>query len=140
GYTLEPSGAIMRKLGVATTIEAGLIAKYILGDEKADGFAAGCAMTTDFINNRPEVAKRFAAAWAKALEFINKNPEEARKYLAKNTLTPDDLVDSIPMIGYFMAKDLTTKQYQDLQKFVDFGTEIGVVPEKLDAKKFIKVF
>jgi len=140
GYTLEPSGAIMRKLGVATTLEAGLISKYVLGDEKADGFAAGCAMSTDFINSRPDVAKRFAAAWGKAIDFINKSPDEARKYLAKNTLTPDDLVDSIPMLGYFMAKDLSAKQYQDLQKFVDFGNEIGVVPEKLDTKKFIKVF
>jgi len=41
GYTLEPNAAIMRKLGVATTLEAGLIAKYILGDPKANAWAAG---------------------------------------------------------------------------------------------------
>lgn len=140
GYTLEPNASLMRKLGVATTIEAGLIAKYILGDESADAFAAGCAMSSDFINSRPDVAKRFAAAWGKATDFINKNPSEARKYLAKNTFTPDDVVDTVPMVGYFMAKDLTPKQYQDFQKFMDFGTEMGVVPEKVDTKKFIKVF
>src|SRR5258707_9974457 len=36
GYTLEPNASTMRKLGVATTIESGVIAKYILGDESAN--------------------------------------------------------------------------------------------------------
>ena len=72
----------------------------------ADAFAAGCAFSTEFIEKRPDVAKRFAGAWAKAIEYINKEPEKARKYLAKNTLTPDDLVDSVPMLGYIMVKDM----------------------------------
>ena len=45
----------MRKMGVATTLESGLIAKYILGDESANAYAAGCALTTEFINARPDV-------------------------------------------------------------------------------------
>src|ERR1700675_1217034 len=82
GYTLEPNASMMIKAGVARSLEAGVISKYILGSEKADAFAAGFGMTRDFIAKRPEVAKRFAAAWAKAIDFINKNPDEARKYLA----------------------------------------------------------
>ncbi len=127
-------------MGVAKTLEAGVISKYILGDEKADAFAAGCAFTTDFIDKRPDVAKRFAEAWAKAVDYIKKNPADARKYLAKNTMTPDDLVDSVPMLGYIMTKDMTPAQLGYLQTFADFGTEIGVVPEKIDVKKFIKSF
>jgi NitT/TauT family transport system substrate-binding protein len=140
GYTLEPGATIMEKLGVAKTLEAGVISTYILGDPKADAFAAGCAFTTDFIEKRPDVAKRFAGAWAKAVDYIKKNPEDARKYLAKNTMTPDDLVDSVPMLGYIMTKDMSPAQLGYLQKFADFGTEIGVVPEKIDVKKFIKSF
>jgi NitT/TauT family transport system substrate-binding protein len=140
GYTLEPNASTMRKLGVATTLEAGLISKYILGDESANAYAAGCALTTEFINARPDVAKRFAAAWSKAIDFINANPQEARKHLAKNTFTPDDVVDTVPMLGYIMTKDMSPKQLGDFQKFVDFGNEIGVVPEKVDVKKFIKAF
>jgi NitT/TauT family transport system substrate-binding protein len=140
GYTLEPSATIMEKLGVAKTLEAGVIAKYILGDSNADAFAAGCAFSTEFINKRPDVARRFAAAWAKAIDFIQKNPKEARKYLAKNTLTPDDLVDSVPMLGYIMTKDMNPKQLGYLQTFADFGNQIGVVPTKLDVKKYLKSF
>ena len=140
GYTLEPSASMMIKAGVARSLEAGLIAKYILGDEAADAYAAGCAMTSDFIQKRPEVARHFAAAWGKAIDFINKNPDEARKYLAKNTFTPDNVVDMVPMLGYVMVGDMTPKQIGDLQKFADFGNSIGVVPEKLDVTKVLQKF
>lgn len=136
GYTLEPQATMMRKMGIARTLEAGVISKYILGDDKADAYAAGCAVTADFIAARPDVAKRFAAAYAKAVDFVNNNPKEARKYLLKNTLTPEDLVEEIPMLGYVMVKNMTPKQTADWQKLVDFGNEIGVVPEKVDVKKF----
>jgi NitT/TauT family transport system substrate-binding protein len=140
GYTLEPNASMMIKAGIARSIEAGVISKYILGSEAADAYAAGCAMTSDFIQKRPDVAKRFAAAWAKAIAFINANPDEARKHLAKNTFTPDNVVDMVSMLGYVMAGDLNPKQLADFQAFADFGTSIGVVPEKVDASKFLQKF
>ena len=140
GYTLEPSATIIEKVGAGYTVEAGVIAKYILGDVNANAYAAGCAFTTDFIKARPDVAKRFAAGWAKAINFIKSNPADARKHLAKNTLTPDDLVDVVPMLGYTMAKDMTPKQKEEFQKFADFGVEIGVVPEKIDVSKYVVSF
>jgi NitT/TauT family transport system substrate-binding protein len=140
GYTLEPNASMMIKAGVARSLEAGVISKYILSDETADAYAAGCAMTSNFIEKRPDVAKRFAAAWGKAIDFINKNPDEARKYLAKNTFTPDNVVDMVSMLGYVMVGDMSPKQIGDLQKFADFGNSIGVVPEKLDVAKVLQKF
>jgi NitT/TauT family transport system substrate-binding protein len=140
GYTLEPSATIIGKTGAGHTIEAGVIAKYILGDVNANAYAAGCAFTTEFINARPDVARRFAAAWAKAIDYIRADPAAARKHLAKNTLTPEDLVDVVPMLGYTMTKDMTPQQREELQTFADFGVQIGVVPEKIDVSKFVKAF
>jgi NitT/TauT family transport system substrate-binding protein len=140
GYTLEPSATIMHKLGVAKTIEAGVIAKYVLGDPMADAYAAGCALTTDFIQKRPDAAKRFAEGWSKAIDYITANRAAAQKYLAKNTMTPPDLVDEVPPLGYIMTKNMSAKQLGYLQSFSDFGNEIGVVPEKIDVKKYLKSF
>jgi NitT/TauT family transport system substrate-binding protein len=92
GYTLEPNASTMRKMGVATTLEAGLINKYILGDETATAYAAGCAMTSDFINARPDVARRYAAAWSKAVDFINQNPNEAPRPRNDATLSELEFV------------------------------------------------
>jgi NitT/TauT family transport system substrate-binding protein len=140
GYTLEPQASTMRKLGVARTLEAGVITKYILGDENGNAFAAGCALTSDFIKGRPDVARRFAAVWKKAIAFVNDNPQEARKYLAKNTLTPEDVVDMVPMVRYFMAGELTDKHKAEFQKFIDFSTEVGTVPEKVDITKYLQAY
>ena len=140
GYTLEPNASTMRKLGVASTLEAGVIAHYVLGDPNANAFVAGCAFTSDFMKNRPDVARRFAAAWAKAVALINTNPQEARKHLAKNTLTPDDVIDNVPMIRYFMVKDLTARDIADYQKFIDFSVQTGTLPEKIDVTKYLQAF
>jgi NitT/TauT family transport system substrate-binding protein len=140
GYTLEPNASTMRKLGVATTIEAGVIAHYVLGDPDANAFVGGCALSTDFIKRRPDVARRFTAAWAKAVDFINNNPTEARKHLVKNTFTPEDVVETVPMIRYFMAKDLTAKDKADYQKFIDFSQKTGTLPEKVDVTKYLQTF
>jgi NitT/TauT family transport system substrate-binding protein len=140
GYTLEPQASTMRKLGVARTLEAGVIAKYILGDENGDAFAAGCAITGDFIKNRPDVARRFAAVWKKAVAFVNENPQEARKYLAKNTLTPEDVVDTVPMVHYFMAGELTDQHKAEFQKFIDFAAAAGTLPQKVDIAKYLQAY
>jgi NitT/TauT family transport system substrate-binding protein len=140
GYTLEPNASMMIKAGVARSLEAGLISKYILGSESANAYAAGCAVTSDFIQKRPDVAKRFAAAWTKAIAFINANPNEARKHLVKNTFTPDNVVDMVPMLGYVMASDMSKEQIADLQALADFGASIGVIPEKVDTTKFLQKF
>jgi NitT/TauT family transport system substrate-binding protein len=137
GYTLEPSASIIARTGAGYTIEAGVIAKYILGSPDANAYAAGCALTTEFIKTRPEVARRFAAGMAKAIAYIKASPNAARKHLAKNTLTPDDLVDVVALLGYTMTKDMTPKQKEELQQFADFGVQIGVVPEKVDVSKYV---
>jgi NitT/TauT family transport system substrate-binding protein len=140
GYTLEPNASTMRKLGVATTLEAGVVAKYVLGDPDANAFVGGAALTSDFIKSRPDVAKRFTAAWEKAVRLINEKPAEARKHLVKNTFTPEDVVDTVPMIRYFMAKDLTQKDKADYQKFIDFSTQTGTLEKKVDVTQYLQAF
>ena len=71
---------------------------------------------------------------------INDNPAEARKHLLKNTFTPDDVVDTVPMIRYFMAKDLTPKDKADFQKFIDFSVKTGTLREKVDVTNILKAF
>ena len=140
GYTLEPNASTMRKMGVASTLEAGVIANYVLGNPEANAFVGGCALTTDFIKAKPDVARRFTLAWHKAMDLINNNPQEARKHLIKNTFTPDDVVDTVPMVRYFAAKDLTAKDKADFQKFIDFSTQTGTLTEKVDVNKYLQVF
>ncbi|MDE2228769.1 MAG: ABC transporter substrate-binding protein [Alphaproteobacteria bacterium] len=139
-YTLEPAASTMRKLGIARTLEAGVIAHYVLGNPNANAFVAGCALTSDFIKKRPDVARRFAAAWAKAVHFINDDPKDARQYLAKNTFTPDDVVDTVPMIRYYMVRELSAKDKADFKRFIDFSVKLGTLTQKVDANAYLKAY
>jgi NitT/TauT family transport system substrate-binding protein len=130
----------MRNSGVATTFEAGVIAKYVLGDPQANAWVGGCALSTDFIKARPDVAKRFTQGWAKAVKFIQDNPDEARKHLAKNTFTPDNVVATVPLVRFEMVNNLAAKDIADFQKFIDFSVTTGVLPEKVDVSKYLQKF
>jgi NitT/TauT family transport system substrate-binding protein len=140
GYTLEPNASVMRANGVAKTIEAGVIAKYILGDPKALAWVAGGVISTDFIKNRADVAKRYTAAWLKAVDFINASPKEARKYLAKNTFTPDAVVETVPLVKFTKVADLSAQDKAEFQKFIDFATTSGILPQKVDVTKYLYHF
>ncbi len=130
----------MRKNGVGRTVEAGLISRYILGNPKANGYAAGTVITQDFARQKPDVAKRFTAGWAKAIAFIKSNPDDARKYLVGNTLTPPDIAPLIPMVGFTMVKDLTPANVAEFQKFIDFSSDNKILSEKVDVTKFLIKF
>jgi NitT/TauT family transport system substrate-binding protein len=140
GYTLEPNASIMHKLGVARTIEAGVVAHYVVGDPKAYAFSAGCALTSHFIETKPEVAKRFSAAWGKAVSFINQNPDEARKYLVNNTFTPADVAPTVPLHHYFMISDLESQNRAEFQKYMDFFASNGTLPQKVNVMDYVKAF
>jgi len=140
GYTLEPNASVMRANGVATTLEAGVIAKYILGDPKALAWVAGGVISSDFIKNRPDVAKRFTTAWLKAIDFINTSPQEARKYLAKNTFTPDSVVATVPLVKFTKITDLTARDKAEFQKFIDFAAASGILSQKIDVTKYLYHF
>ena len=86
------------------------------------------------------MAKRYTEAWLKAIDFIEANPKEARKYLAKNTFTPDSVVDTVPLVKFTKVADLTAKDKAEFQKFIDFSSENGILPEKVDVTKYLYSF
>ncbi len=136
-YTLEPAGAVLRKSGAGRTIETGLIAKYVLGDPDANAWVAGTAMSSDFVKSKPDLARKFAAVWAKSIDFIEANPHEARQYLLKNTLTPPDVIDTVPIVKFVMVPKLADKDIADFQKFIDFCTDTKILPEKVDVRQLL---
>ena len=46
----------------------------------------------------------------------------------------------MPLIKYVMVKDLTAKDKEDFQKFIDFSVKTGTLPEKVDVTKYLKAF
>jgi NitT/TauT family transport system substrate-binding protein len=100
----------------------------------------GAALSEDFIKARPDVAKRYAEAWNKALDLIANDPKEARKYLLKNTVTPESVVDTVPLLLHTPVSNLTEQDRKNFQAYVDFAIGVGAVSEKIDMTKFLKAY
>lgn len=139
-YTLEPAGTILNNTGAARTLEAGLIATYVLGDDKANGWAAGTAMAGDFIKSKPETAKKFAIAWAKSIKAVEADLADARKAMAKSINMSAEVADKVPMVKFTMASELTPANVAEFQKFIDFTTETGILSGKVDVTTMLQKY
>jgi NitT/TauT family transport system substrate-binding protein len=139
-YTLEPGATLMRKSGVATTLQSGVIAQVVLGDAKANAYVGGAVVTGAFLKNRPDVAKRYAQAWAKAIAFINDTPDEARKYLLNNTPIPENIVNEVPIVLFTAAANASAQDKANLQAYLDYAVKMGALSEGVSVAPYIKAF
>src|SRR3954468_3429991 len=80
-YTLEPTGTVGRMNGTTRVLEAGVIAKYILGDPMAPWHGGSASLASAFIAKYPAESKKYIAAYAKGIEFVRTKSAEARQYL-----------------------------------------------------------
>ncbi|TVQ58244.1 MAG: ABC transporter substrate-binding protein [Rhodobacteraceae bacterium] len=136
GYTLEPNGTVMRDVGAAELIEAGVIATHLLGRPDAKAFAAGAAMTGAFVERNPDVAARFAAAWRLALADIAEDPT-TRELLKGNTFTPSDVAMTMPMPEFLMADALTDQDRADYVALIRFAVDRGVLEQPIDPLDYL---
>lgn len=139
GYTLEPLGTMMISEGFVRRLEGGVIATHLLGRKDAFAHAAGAALSQKFMTERPDVAARYAKAWAKAVADSNNDPS-VRELLAKHMRTPPALAPSVPLVRFNMVRDLDPIELVDFQRFVNIGTDMGVVKTKVDVRSMLKTY
>ena len=130
-YTLEPTGTIGRLNGTTRVIEAGVIAKYVLGDPMAPWFGGSASLTSTFIKANPEVAKKYIAAYAKGVAYVRNKPVEARQYLKGYTAIEGPLASEVPLAAYMMYNEFTPKDIAYFQKFFDLFAEKGIFTSRM---------
>jgi len=138
-YTLEPTGTNGRLKGLTKVIDTGVISKYILGNADAPWFGGTASVTTTFLKERPEDAKKYIAAYAKAVEFVRKNPEESRKSLDGFTSIDASLVKEVPLPGFRLYNEFSDSDVAYFQKFFDVFTEQKIFTRKVAVKPLIYV-
>jgi NitT/TauT family transport system substrate-binding protein len=130
-YTLEPTGTIGRLNGTTRVLEAGVIARYVLGDPMAPWFGGSASLTSAFIKKNPNEAKKFIAAYAKGVAFVRSKPAEARQYLKGYTAIEGPLTSEVPLAAYMMWNEFTPADIAHFQKFFDLFAEKGVFSSRL---------
>jgi len=130
-YTLEPTGTIGRMNGTTRVIEAGVVAKYILGDAMAPWHGGAASLTTEFIKKNPEVSKKFIAAYARGIELVRGKPEEARQFMKGYTAIEGPLTAEVPLASYMLYNEFKASDLAYFQKFYDLFTEKGIFEKKV---------
>jgi len=130
-YTLEPTGTIGRMNGTTKVLEAGVIAKYVLGDPMAPWFGGSAALSSDFIKKNPDAAKKFIAAYGKGVTYVRTKAAEARQYLKGYTAIEGALTGEVPLAAYTMYNEFTPADVAHFQKFFDLFSEKGIFSSRL---------
>jgi NitT/TauT family transport system substrate-binding protein len=131
-YTLEPTGTIGRLKDLTRVLEAGVIAKYVLGDEHAAWYGGSATLTSEFIAKYPDVAKLYVATYAKGVKIVKEHAADVRKYLKGYTGIEADLAAEVPMSDYRMSYDFADKDVAAYQQFFDVFTDRGIFTRKID--------
>lgn len=136
-YTLEPTGTVGRLNGSTRVLEAGVIAKYILGDPLAPWHGGSATLTTAFIHKHPAETKKYIAAYARAIALVRSKPDEARQYLQGYTAIEGPLTAAVPLASYMLYDEFKPADIAAFQKFFDLFTEKGVFDKKLDVSTLL---
>lgn len=130
-YTLEPTGTIGRMNGTTRILEAGVIAKYILGDAQAPWHGGSASLSSAFIKKYPAETKKYIAAYAKGIEFVRSKPGEARQYLKGYTAIDGPLTNEVPLAAYMLHSEFTPSDVAYFQKFFDLFFQKGIFSSRL---------
>lgn len=130
-YTLEPTGTIGRLNGSTRVLEAGVIAKYVLGDPMAPWFGGSASLTSALIKKNPEAAKKFIGAYGQGVAFVRSKPAEARQYLKGYTAIEGPLTGEVPLAAYTMYNEFTPGDIAYFQKFFDLFSDKGIFSSRL---------
>jgi NitT/TauT family transport system substrate-binding protein len=130
-YTLEPTGTIGRMNGTTRMLEAGVIAKYVLGDPMAPWFGGSASLSSAFIKKHPAEAKKFIAAYGKGVQYVRTQSVEARQYLKGYTAIEGPLTGEVPLAAYTMYNEFTPADVAHFQKFFDLFAEKGIFSSRL---------
>ena len=130
-YTLEPTGTIGRLNGTTRVLEAGVIARYVLGDPMAPWFGGSASLTSAFIKKHPDESKRFISAYGKGVAYVRSKSAEARQYLKGYTAIEGALTGEVPLAAYTMYNEFTAQDMAHFQKFFDLFSEKGIFSSRL---------
>jgi NitT/TauT family transport system substrate-binding protein len=130
-YTLEPTGTVGRLNGTTRLLEAGVVARYILGDPMAPWHGGAASLTTEFIKKYPAESKKYIAAYARGIELVRTRPDEARQFMKGYTAIEGPLTSEVPLASYMLYNEFKASDVAYFQKFYDLFSDKGIFEKKV---------
>lgn len=131
--SLEPVGSIAVASKEARRAMTNPVATFI-----ADPFYSGVSvLSTKFMKERPEVAKKVVAVLDQATKMANENFDKYRPIIAKYTAIQPDQMQYVAQPYLRANKDLTATDVKSYQALVNVFEKEGVLKEHMDIQKIM---
>lgn len=124
-FLLEPDATIALENGIGRVLDESLFAKYVMNPMPA----AGAFFSTEFSEKNPEQTMKIAEAIKKAIDFINERPEEAKKIISKYTPISEEIAIKINTEKY---SELTSAGIERVQELADLLYNEGFLDSAVD--------
>lgn len=128
--SLEPVGSIAVASGKAARAMTNPVARVI-----ADPFYSGASlMTTKFLKERPDAARKVVAALDEATDLVNANFAKYKPILTKYTPTKEDQLEFLAQPYLRGFKDLNETDMKSYQALVEIFIKEGVMAGPINVK------
>lgn len=128
--SLEPVGSIAAASGEAERAIVNPVAQVI-----ADPFYSGAALlTTNFLKERPEVARKVVEVLDEATRLVNADFEKYKAIIPEYTAITEDQLDVLAQPYLRGFEDLNETDLDSYQAFVDVFFTEGVLDEAIDIR------
>lgn len=128
--SLEPVGSIAAASPETRRAMTNACAMFI-----ADPFYSGAAvLTTDFIRERPEVARKVVEVIDEATRMVNADFDKYRHVIPKYTAISEDQLELLAQPYLRPFADLNETDFDSYQAFVDVFHKEGILNEPIDIR------
>jgi NitT/TauT family transport system substrate-binding protein len=134
--TIEPMGSMGIASGDVRAVVSNVGAKYITNP----WFGGGAVMTTKFIKERPEVARKVMLVLREITDKIQANFNQYRPLLAKYVGVPEASLPVVKKLIFRNERDVDEKDLRSEQNVIDMLYKEKVIPVHFDIReKFVRL-
>jgi len=134
--TIEPMGSMGVAAGDVRPLVLNVGAKYVT----SPWFGGGAVMTTKFIKERPEVARRVMLVLREITDKIQANFDQYRPLLAKYVGVPEASLPVVKKLVFRNERDIDDVDLRSEQNVIDMLYKEKVIPVHFDIKdKFVRL-
>jgi NitT/TauT family transport system substrate-binding protein len=131
-YVLEPSAVIGKQQKISKSIGAGVVSKYVLGDN-LPWFGGAAALLTKTFKEKSDMVPKYLKAYAAGVDYVRKNGLEANQYLKGYTAIEGELAKEVPISGYVTYDEVRGNDVKALQRLFDVFAERKVFEKPIPA-------
>lgn len=127
-FTFEPFVSLAKQKGFKI-LESGILSKYY-----PNGSFGAIFISTKFIQEKPQIARKISQALSESIEYVRQNKAQSHSILPKYLAIDPEIAKVVKPLIYQKPEEI---QPSEIQKYVDFSVEQKIIKSRIEIKNLI---